>query len=83
MSVPLSPDLTSVEYVLPKFKDQEQEESMTSTKWLKKIALKSAVTCMGRIHVTTQKTVTKPNGGSHSLWDTSDEVLKKRNPSPS
>ena len=81
MSVPLSPHFTSVEKVLPKFKDQEQEESMSSTEWLKKIALKSAVTCMGRIHVRTQKTVTKPNGGSQSLGKTSDEVLKKRNPS--
>ena len=63
---------------MAEFKDQEQKESMTSTKWLKKIALKSAVTCMGRIHVRTHKTVTKPNGGSHSLGKTSDELQKKK-----
>ena len=53
MSVPVSPHFTSVEKVLPEFKDQVQEESKISTEWLKKIALKSAVTCMGRIHVRT------------------------------
>ena len=36
---------------------------------------------MGRIHVKTQKTVTKPNEGSQTLEKTSDEVLKKRNTS--
>ena len=75
------PHFKSVEKVLPKFRDQEQEELMTSTEWLKKITLKSAVTYMGRLHVRTQKTVTKPIGGSQSLGKISNEVLKKRNPS--
>ena len=48
----------------------------------KKIAQKSAVTCLGVIHFETQKTVTKPNGSSHSLGGISDEVLKKRKAQP-
>ena len=33
---------------------------------------------MGRIQVRTQKTVTKPNGGSQSLGKISNEALKKQ-----
>ena len=47
----------------------------------KKIAEKSLVTCPGRIHVKPQEIVTKSNESSPSLGGTSDEVLKKRNPS--
>ena len=36
MSVPLSPDFTTVENVLPKIEPLEQEEKMISTEWLKK-----------------------------------------------
>ena len=36
MSVPLSPDFTTVENVLPEIKPLEQEELMISTEWLKK-----------------------------------------------
>ena len=50
---------------------------MISTEWLKKIALKSVVTCLGIIHFRNQETVTKPNRSSHSLGGTSDEVDKK------
>ena len=47
----------------------------------KKIAEKSLVTCPGRIHVKPQEIVTKSNESSPSLGGTSDEVLKKINPS--
>ena len=43
----------------------------------KKIALKSVVTYLGIIYFRTQETVTKPNGSSHSLGGTSDEVLNR------
>ena len=56
---------------------------MVSYEWLKKNALELVLTCLGRIHVQTQKTVTKPNGSGPSLGGTLDEVLKKGNPSPS
>ena len=83
MSVPLSPYFTPVENILHKIKCLDQEESMISIEWLKKNAQESAMTRLGRIHVKTQKTVTKPNESSQSLGRTSDEVLKKRNPSNS
>ena len=41
-------------------------------------ALESTVTCLGRIHVQTQNTVTEPNGRCHSLGGTLNEVLKKK-----
>ena len=63
---------------MPETKQLEQEQLIISTEWLKKIALKSVVTCLGIIHFRTQETVTKPNGSSHSLGGTSDEVLKER-----
>ena len=37
------------------------------------------VTCLGIIHFRTQETVTKPNGSSYSLGETSEEVLKREN----
>ena len=80
MSVPLSPDFTIVENVLPEIKPLEQEELMISTEWLKKIALKSAVTCFGIICFRTQKTVTKPNRNSRSIGGASDKVKKERTP---
>ena len=82
MSVPLSPDFTAVENVLPKIKPLDQEELMISNEGLKKIALKSAVTCLGIIHFGAQILVNKPNGSSHSPGWTSEEVLKKRKPRP-
>ena len=48
----------------------------------KKIALKTAVTSLAIIHFRTKKTVTKPNGSSHSLGGTSDEVLKMKKSKP-
>ena len=57
MSVPLSPDFTTVENVLPKTKPLEPEELMISTEWLKKIALKSVVTCFDIVHFRTQETI--------------------------
>ena len=82
MSVQLSPNFSTVKNVLPETKPLEQEELMISTEWLKKIALKSVVTCLGIIHFRTQKTITKPNGSSHSLGGTSGKVLKKIKPQP-
>ena len=79
MSIPLSPDYTPVENVLSQIKHLEADELVISTDWLKKkVTLKSAVTCVGVIHVKTQKTVIKPNGSSRSIYGTSDEVVKKR-----
>ena len=47
----------------------------------KKIVEKSLVTCLGRILVKAQEIVTESNESSPSLGVTSDEALKKRNPS--
>ena len=47
-----------------------------------KIALKSAVISLGIIHFRTQKTVAKPDRSSHSVGETSDEVLNKKKTQP-
>ena len=78
MSVPLSPNFTTVENVWPKINSLEHEELMIWFNGWKK----SAVTCLGIIHFRTQKTITKPNGTSHSLGGTSGKVLKKIKPQP-
>ena len=80
MSVPLSPNFTIVENVSPEIKPLEQEELMISTEWLKKIVLKSAVTCFGITCFRTEKTVTKPNRNSCSIGGASDKVKKERTP---
>ena len=48
----------------------------------KENTLESAVTCLGIIHIQTQKTVTKPYGRCQSLGRTLDAVLKKKIPHP-
>ena len=82
MSVSLSPNFTTVKIVLPKIKPLDQEELIISTEWLEKNHVKTAATCLAIIHFGTKKTVTKPNGSSHSLGGTSEEVLKKRKAQP-
>ena len=82
MSVPLSPDFTTVENVLPKIKPLKQEELMISPDDRKISALKSAVTCLGITHFRTDKTVTEPNRSIHRVGGKSDEVLKRRKPLP-
>ena len=51
MRVPLHLDFTPDDNVVPKIKCLEQEEPMVPYEWLKKNALESVVTCLGRIHV--------------------------------
>ena len=80
-SVPFSLDLTLVENFSLKIKHLEQEVRVISTEHVEKSCAKVLVIYFDRIHFEASQWVTMPNGSSHSLDGTSNEVLQKRSTS--
>ena len=79
--VPQSLDITSHENFCPLLSIGKRKGEWCQIDWRKKSCTNVQVTSPLRIHVKALQTVTMPNGGSHSLGKTSDQIMKKRNPS--